>query len=449
MSQNEISRRDFINGVLVAAGTATVGSMFGGCSHSKILEGSPEKSDGDINRDPRALRGGNLPAAFVIGHWMRDERLTFRPHSVQVSAGMGDSMKGKFDIVDDSYRPDVVIVGSGMSGLSAAFYLSRKNPKINLLILDANSTFGGNAALDRSPPLPMVASTGATYAVAPYSDFLRELYRETGVDWETNVVPSPFYNYFFDEHTPYIQPQTKRWVKDVYGAGLKDMPYSPQIIKDLEAAKKDFVKWYNTEGGPTDPPDKSNPKYDDLDSMTFHDYLIRKKGFHPAVSDYYTRFTIDALAGKTTQVSAYSAIDFLGAEYHPLFAYPGGNAGIAQRVAQWLISDRAPDLNPSLLDQPTARVRIRQEAVMLRADITEKNASVIYFKNGKMRRVTAKSVIIATQAHSAQHAVQHLLDVQTRSAMKQTTLVPVVVANVTLRRAAPLLHAEASAVEEP
>src|SRR5260370_35730147 len=59
--------------------------------------------------------------------------------------------------------------------------------------------------------------------------------------------------------------------------------------------------------------------------MTFDSYLTQVKGFHPAVSDFYTRYAVDALDGKTAQASAYTSISFLGAEYFPEFAYPGGN----------------------------------------------------------------------------------------------------------------------------
>jgi hypothetical protein len=52
--------------------------------------------------------------------------------------------------------------------------------------------------------------------------------------------------------------------------------------------------------------------------MTLYEYLTVAKDFHPAVADFYTRYTIDALAGTSQQVNAYTAISFLGTEYHPM-----------------------------------------------------------------------------------------------------------------------------------
>src|SRR4029453_9599389 len=50
---------------------------------------------------------------------------------------------------------DVIIAGSGMSGLAAAFYLTRRRPGTRILILDVNATFGGNAGRDDAAPLPV------------------------------------------------------------------------------------------------------------------------------------------------------------------------------------------------------------------------------------------------------------------------------------------------------
>jgi len=55
--------------------------------------------------------------------------------------------------------------------------------------------------------------------------------------------------------------------------------------------------------------------------MTVDSYLTETKGFHPAVSDFYTRYAVDALDGTTSQASAHTSISFLRAEYFPEFAY--------------------------------------------------------------------------------------------------------------------------------
>src|SRR6185436_748682 len=58
---------------------------------------------------------------------------------------------------------------------------------------------------------------------------------------------------------------------------------------------------------------------------------------------------------------------------------------------------------------------------------------------GAFRRATAKAVIFAGQTHTTKHCVEHLLGAGQLAAMQQVTLAPVIVANVALRRAAPIV----------
>ncbi len=452
MKEDLISRRDFLNGVLVSAGSA----ILGGCAHSRTASmpsGPPidlsPKHLPRLDVDPRALRGGNLPSIFRVAHWMRDQRLSFQNDTVWINPSPIDETQGSFPIQEDPTQADVIIVGSGISGLSSAFYLSQHHPKMKILILDANANFGGNAGRDDHSPIPVISSTAAAYAVAPYDDFLKKIYRETGLNWESHIVPGPFYSYYFDKHTPYILPNTAGWNLDTFGKGLKDMPYPRHIIKDFENTRKDLMEWYERDGAPTDPPDRSDPKFDDLAEISFHEYLIKRKNYHPAVSDFYSRYTTDALAGTCSQISAHSAIGFLGSEYHPRFVLPGGNSGIARHFLRWLVPDSLPhpdsphfytqQIQYSKLDQDNNRVRVRQQAILLRADTDSKDASVTYFHQGRFLRANARNVILATQSHSAKHCVEHLIDADTKKAWKEITLAPAVVANVTLRTAAPLI----------
>lgn len=448
-----IARRDFLNGVLLAAGGAAVGRFFPmrafahGTGAEEIGVGV---CDGSIGLDPRARRGGNVPSAFNVGHWLRDGRLSFGTNSVRLAPSKCDSNQGHSPILDDGGTYEVIIVGSGMAGLAAAFYLTRQRPGTRSLLLDANPLFGGNAARDDAPPIPTIASTAGAYAATPYDDFLFEIYGTVGIDWAAHYVPDPFYSYFFDERTPFVLPGTQSWTLDVYGAGRKDMPYPPPILQDLQQARQDFRNWYDRAGSPTDPADNSDPQCDYLAGITLHDYLTTMRGFHPAVSNFYTRFAVDALAGTSEQVSAYTSISFLGAECYPIFTFPGGTSGIARHVLKWLISEAIDGTtsdeivqNPirdDRLDQETSAARVRQGAMVLRADTASHGASVVYYWRGQFYRAAAKAVIVAGQAHTAHRMVEHLLDAERLEAWEAFTLVPVVMANVSIRRAAPLVY---------
>jgi rhodanese-related sulfurtransferase len=94
----ELSRRDFLNGVLLASGGAAVASSF-------PLRAFASTVSGHIGSDPRALRGGNLPATFNIAHWMRDQRLTFGPRTVTVAPRKFDRFSGTFPSLPTPARP--------------------------------------------------------------------------------------------------------------------------------------------------------------------------------------------------------------------------------------------------------------------------------------------------------------------------------------------------------
>lgn len=443
-SQDGISRRDFINGVLVAASSAAFG-----CSEKLPTPTPiPGPCDGAIGADPRALRGGNLPATFNLGHILRDRRIGFGERSVVIAGSSCDAVSGSFPIEEDDARYDVIIVGSGISGLSAAFFLTRRRPGTRILILDGNPSFGGNAGRDDLMPIPVTSATGAAYAVNPYNDMLTELYSTIGIDPASSAIPPPYYCYYFDEQTPFIKPGMRGWVSDVYGAGIDKLPYPPSVIAEIKRAVMEFRDWANVTGGPTDPADSSDPRYDYLAQLSFHDWLTKERGFSEAVSDFYTRYTIDALAGTTRQVAAYPAISFLQGETG-LFALPGGNEGIARHLVRWLIPETIAGAttaeiikNPvrtEELDSARHAVRIRQRAMVFRADTSEKEASVIYHQNGRIYRSRGSAVILAGQAHTARHLVEHLATAEQRQALASFVQVPVVVANVALRSAAALV----------
>jgi spermidine dehydrogenase len=415
-----ITRRDFLNGALIAAGGAAVMTSSPLRALSALAAG---RCDGSIGGDARALRGGNLPRTFNVAHWMRDRRLTFSSSTVTLAKGC-DSESGSFPIVDDGSGHDLIVLGSGISGLSTAIHVLMGNPKARILILDANPTVGGNARDDGAPPLPVSASTAGSYCVAPYADFQTRLFRAIGLDWEKYKVEPPFYSYYFDDRTPGVLPGRRGWNLNSYGIGLKSVPYPSHIVAQLMKCQEVFGAWARRDGAPTDPSDDSDPHYDYLSRISLDDYIVGQLQCDPIVSDFYTRYTIDALGGTAKQVNAHSAICFLTAEYNDLFAFPGGNAGLSELMLKWLT-------------RPDRPVRIRQDSIGLRVD----ERSVIYHCEGQFRRATAKAIVIATGSHSAQQLVGHLAEPQRREAWRRLNTVPVVVANVAVRTAAPFFDA--------
>jgi choline dehydrogenase-like flavoprotein len=313
-----MSRRDVLNGVLVAVGSGAV------CSSTpmRALAAASSGCDGDIGSDPRALRGGNLPSTFNVAHWLRDRRLTFARDSVTLAGGC-DGKEGRFPISDDGEDFDVIVVGGGLAGLSAAFYLLRRRPDLKIALLEANAHTGGNASSDDQLPLPVRASTGGAYDAIPETDYLRELFRETGIDWNTHVIRrEEGDSYYFDEATPGARPGYRGWqlnllrtlAKRRAGKTAAADPYEPRVMQDLRRCVRDMIDWGNKTGAPDEPPELSDPRYDYLSRMTFASYLTDVLHCHPKLVDFFAAYTVDCLGGTPRHVNAHTVISFLSSD---------------------------------------------------------------------------------------------------------------------------------------
>ncbi len=430
-----VSRRDVLNGIVLAAGN---GLVCNSCLlHSVAAQATDEQTiggvcDGVIGRDARALRGGNLPSTFRIAHWLRDRRLTFERDSVTLSRGC-DGLEGSFPVSEQS-RFDVIIVGAGLAGLSAAFGILRRRAKARILLLEANSVTGGNAGRDCETPLPVMAPTAGAYCCKPSGALFRTLFRELKIDLDNRSIADPGDCYFFDAYTPGIRGGHRAWNIDTLGRGMRSVPYESKVVRDLLRSRSNFVALANRQDGPDDPPDRGSEHLDSLSLLRFDDYLTRLLHCDPVVTDFYTLYTVDSLGGTAQHVNAHSAISFLSGEFgDDLVAFPGGTSELAVRLLGWLTDPAAQSHLPP---------QIEVQSVALRIDAEERgaptNASVTYFKDGAFHRAGANAVIVAAQSQAARLLVSHLLDARRRSAWEQFNTVPVVTANVVLRTAAPL-----------
>src|SRR4051812_16855610 len=112
-----ISRRDFFNGM--AVGIGALGSV------------SSVKAEPISVPYPPSLAGmrGSQPGSFEIAHSLRD--------------GTFWKQAGPAENTRESY--DLVVVGAGISGLSAAHFFLGKVPGARVLILENHDDFGGHA----------------------------------------------------------------------------------------------------------------------------------------------------------------------------------------------------------------------------------------------------------------------------------------------------------------
>jgi spermidine dehydrogenase len=120
--KHDISRRDFMNGVALSLAAGTTLSP---------LEILARQSDIGNEYYPPALTGirGSHVGSFEVAHAI---------------SWAGTKFPTPSELTDDLY--DLVVVGGGISGLSAAkFYRDRFGRDVRILILDNHDDFGGHA----------------------------------------------------------------------------------------------------------------------------------------------------------------------------------------------------------------------------------------------------------------------------------------------------------------
>ena len=157
-----ITRRDFINGVSygLAASVAPIDFL--------------EAKNIDPYRYPPALTGirGNHPGSFDHAH-----RLAL--------AG------GNFfdEVIDLGETNDLIVVGAGISGLSASyFYQERTNSKQKILILDNHDDFGGHAKRNEfqvnGKEILTYGGSQSIESPSYYEDVSKKLMVDLGIDFQ-------------------------------------------------------------------------------------------------------------------------------------------------------------------------------------------------------------------------------------------------------------------------
>ena len=128
---DHITRRDFLNGTQIAIGSALISpwaSVFG-TEQPKLSHSSSTVPKFSLDADyyPPAktgLRGSH------VGSW---ETMHARV------------MGQEWGVDETSEHYDLVVIGAGLSGLSAAYFYRQQHPDARILILDNHDDFGGHA----------------------------------------------------------------------------------------------------------------------------------------------------------------------------------------------------------------------------------------------------------------------------------------------------------------
>jgi spermidine dehydrogenase len=464
-----ITRRDFLNGVALTAGAALLPWQLFAAGDS-----DPEKSAGYY---PPALTGlrGSHPGSFDSAHALRDG--TF-----------WDSAGPPHD-TGETY--DLIVVGGGISGLSAAhFYRKAAGANARILILENHDDFGGHAKRNEF----RVGSAfrlgfGGTYSIespAPYSKEARGLIEELGID----VASYPKYHdanlyrslglhpkIFFDKETfgsdklvvgpaslgggekDYAAPDNRETWKQL----IAEAPLAPQAKTDL-----DRLRYENRDYFPGLTSDEKKAKLARISYATFlrdlvkvHEDVVR---LYQAVPQPLYGLGIDAVSAQDAWGFELPGFDGMKLDPTPgkgmnrdaipneeaekyFFHFPDGNATIARLLVRKLIPDAiagnsAADVvlaraNYARLDEVASPVKIRLNSTAVRVKhigeaAAAKEVEVAYARGGKVYTVRAKSCVLACWHVVIPYICDELPQKQ-KDALASAQKVPLLYTNVALR----------------
>jgi spermidine dehydrogenase len=467
---SEIARRDFLNGIALAAGAALVSPWKAlGLDAPDALERAP-------GYYPPALTGlrGSHDGVYEAAHALRDGRFWDK-------AGAP---------TEESDAYDLVVVGGGVSGLTSAYYFRQwTGPRTRILVLENHDDFGGHAKRNEfTHQGRLVLGYGGSYAIdspAAYSATARRLVRALGVDvsrWP-RVCDSSLYSglglregVFFDRQTfgadvllpapapgeagealPAAPPPPDAWEQFLARAPLAEA--ARRDLKRLHTAKVDYL-----------PGLTSAKKKAKLARMSYADFLTGPARCDPGVLPYLQArphslygVGIDAVPAQDAWGLGFpgfdgmgldptagpgmnrDAIPYDGPEY--FFHFPDGNATLARLLVRALVPDCLPAgdadalvsarCDYARLDQPGAAGRVRLNSTVVKVAHRGPAAGaaeveVTYLRGGALHRVRGKRVVLACWSSMIPYLCPELPEAQ-RDALAYAVKVPIVYTNVLLR----------------
>ncbi len=478
----DISRRDFVNGVGVAIGGSLIAPGW-----LSAREGTPSASPAQEYYPP-ALTGmrGSHPGSFEVAHALRDG-------------------KTWTDVADTGESYDMVVVGGGLSGLSAAyFFLTSAGRGARVLVLDNHDDFGGHAKRNemtyRGRTLMLPGGTSYLESVGHYSAVSRTLLAAIGIDIDsanaTSTAGRRFYGSLGLGNATFFAKEVFGEDRLVMGRGgqsggwadwLAQTPMSPE-------AQRDIARLYDDSANPDYMPGLSDAdKKERLARISYRDFLLdlakvhleviaffddRPKGSfcvgidaHPALYGWVQGYP--GFQGMNLEpLSPVGPLAHIGGGQHgrenewderPDIYFPDGNATVARLLVRAMIPEALP--GTSLDDSMTSRLaydhidragsdaRIRLNSTVISARYlgdpdTAREVEITYVRGGKAEKVRAAHCVMGCYNGVIPHLCPEMPDEQ-KTALMYGVKMPLVSTSVLIRNWTAFTNLGISAVTAP
>jgi spermidine dehydrogenase len=457
----EITRRDFLNGAAAGAGALLLGGATPG-----LGKGAGQAVEPMLSGDWYGYGGvgdyspshGNTPEVVNTAHRLRDGAFQAGLESIELR---------------ESY--DLVIVGSGMAGLSAALeFTKHRRGGQRCLLLDNHPVFGGEAKENEFnvDGTRLIAPQGANGFFVPEAvDDWRSVngdpryYAELNLprefelaEWPSKRKPLGFCGDNYGYLVRGLMDQTSvghffpdkdsnggQWAVDMWQRNLQNTPLSN---RDRNA----LLHWYRAGARRRFGSDREAIRK--LDTLSYHQFLERELGMSKAAARQGDLFVASACGLGGDAVSAYAAYNLpmpgLADSPPPELrrtSFPGGNSGFVRHLVKRMIPDAIAGedsfediitgrINFGALDRDDQPLRIRQGATVLAVQhegdaANADSVRVVYSRDGVLHGARAKAVVMATGGWINRHVVRDLPE-DVRNAYGEFVHAPFLVANVAL-----------------
>jgi len=341
------SRRDFIKFVVA-------GSVTAGCPIDSTLLAAPAEAGPGPQIDSEH---------FEICHQVRDGH--------------------RFDVPPPTKSAAIVIIGGGVAGLSAAYFLRGQD----FLLLEKEDHFGGNAFQEEYEGQPF--ATGSAFAYK--GDYGDQLSGEMGL----KLLP-------VNNPDPTIVNNT--FVPDTWRAGIEHLPYPREVRESFRKFRDDIMKI------------KLRERVAELDSEPFSKYTA---GYAPEIQQWWDGYGPSNWGAITQDTSALLGIgslqDIASGGEDPRVILPGGLGCITHKLVEKL--------------QPQHKERLLGNATVVSIVTNKAEARVTYHCDGKLTSVAAKAVIVCVPKLIASRLISGLPADQ-KAAMQHTRYAPYPVVNL-------------------
>lgn len=254
-------------------------------------------------------------------------------------------------------RADVVVIGGGLAGLTAAYNLK----DMSVVVLEKEDAGGGKTR--RLEMGPWKRPTGAVYTVAPFGKLVK-MYEELGL--KPRKLKAPVHNMWTQDGV------LVEWLSKETILKLARGPQERECLAKFSAYMSEFAQ---KEPVTIPMSDSDAAAVAELDAVSQHAHLTKRFCARAAeIGDWHAR---DVFGAGAKDYSAALGMLYLGEEDVEAYSWPGGLGEIADRMIE--------AIGPVL----------RTGAFVTEVSQDQDGVRVVYLQEGRRRELRAKTAVVA------------------------------------------------------